>query len=354
MALQPTPSNRKAGQQYDPELDTILRYWEYEARYTDTSPDGAKVSTLESTNRLELTPTDTAAQKVREWDVTAIQAELADVSVVEHINIDQIRFPPTLTGISTVISKANGDGSDATPSATMVSIIYFPGSGGASPTAQAQGSAAAMMDLIINIDENVFENVPAIVASVFVPDNTSRADVLVAAQTAAGLGTAILDWPQFKPKAHTLVVQSARVNVSVRASTRVEAGGTTSNGHESYEQGQGSSFDIDINLKGIRISPTIHGDITISGTTSDTATASATADASMPAVILLSGSHGPTPNSITTTKTAACSVTPTSLPHTNIAAIPTTGFYAKELQPGPSRFGMTPYRVVIVDATKFA
>jgi hypothetical protein len=96
----------------------------------------------------------------------------------------------------------------------------------------------------------------------------------------------------------------------------------------------------------MRISPTIHDEITVDGTTSDTDSVSATASAE--AVGL-----GP-PEAETQSSTVNSSVEPTTIPATAGAIDwPTTGKYLLRVDAQPYRFGYIQIHAVVVDAADF-
>lgn len=346
------PGDKLSGQRYDPEDDAVVPFKQQMVRYD--GPDSLKVTGKEGNAGTDIQPEDAGSAKVTEWDLTAIQAVLDAISVKLHTVADRFRLPDVLVGVTTSFTKSGANGSESMPVANVFGQITGAGSLQMSPTAQAQGSATIATDVVLDIRETWAENIPATVALFYIDDNASRAQVLAKATTI--LGATVADWPVFKPRYHNLKLISERVNVSVRAQTRVYGsfngdGLQFGNGHE---WGNGESYDLDVTQRTLRIGPVINAAITVASAT-DTKTATAVADASTPEWITTAFTEAAVSNSKSATATANGSVSPTSLSaSTGLTGIPVTGLKVLSIQPGSSKYGRIQYRVVAIDFSIFA
>lgn len=211
------------------------------------------------------------------------------------------------------------------------------GSGGVQLRGNAQASAAMIPELGWLIRYAKTTNRPARHVLFNVASNANRATILAAA--GAILGATVNDWPDFAPQELVLLLtgQKSNVNVTTTASAydsvvsdylgamKFTGGSRTS--------GSGLSFEVGVNVKIVRISPTIHGDLSIDGTVTADAnggagyTAAASINAGTSGAIVGLGSAAGAHSAI---------IPVTSLNATTGAADwPNAGLYAHRIVPEP-------------------
>jgi hypothetical protein len=199
-------------------------------------------------------------------------------------------------------------------------------------------------EVIADIKQFWGNNIPATNYHFFLPSPVTPSDVM--AKITALVGAAVSPWPKFNPQMVSLVIKGGKTQVQVKATSQGSL--STSSGGNSSTAGGGTGYSHDQSLvvKSMRISPTIHDALTISGTTgnSDSVSATATAEAT-----------GLGPSESTTQSGAVdASVEPTSIPATDGATVwPTAGKYLFRVDAQPYRFGYIQVHAVIVDALDF-
>lgn len=242
-----------------------------------------------------------------------------------------LNLPDVLNSISVVWNNATSTGSfdsdwsgyAAGPSPSL----------SGSESASADASASVQPSLAIDITQPTGRDIPSTAYFFYLKltsaNSVSSSDFLT--KVTALVGSSVVVWPTFKPKAHTITLKGQKVAVSARASGA--AARSISPDSESWDknEGKGKSFDVSTMMDMVRIPPCIHGAITISGAT-NTATASATCDVGW------TGGTGGFPAvsaSETASKDATGAVSPTTLSATTPAAIPSSGYYlvASKIQP---------------------
>lgn len=341
-------SNMEWGQTIDATTGVAIPFVQFTAPYTQNAA-GERVTGYEGQDNTEIQPKGDTEAQIRITDPDNALGAILDALVVSNATtIPSISFPPTLTGVTVTFNTNEGAGVDSHPADQQSFTVYGSGSGTLNPTSNSQGSASIIPDAQPIIEERFHENVDAMEYTIYGENGDTPSDIRGKLGTL--ISATILAWPQFKPKSITLTVQGQSASVSAKADTRVFAGGTTDSGSAGYEYGNAQSKETGVQTKSIRISPTLHGAITITGA-SDTATAAADADASTD--IFAPGSLGEQP-AIPNTKSVSVdvtgSVTPTSITATTPAAIPTSGLYARSITAGSQQFGIrTIYQIIVVD-----
>lgn len=339
-------SERLSGQQVDPETGSPIPFTVQTVPYTG---DGTRLTGYEGDQNTEIQDISRTEAKVRITDTVALAVILDALVIANAVTLPNINFPPVLTDVLVTYNVNTGAGTDSHPGDNQSFQIFGAGSGSLNPTSSAQGSASIIPDVQPVIEERFHENVDAMEYTLYMPDGSTPQDVRTKLST--HLGVTVNAWPQFVPEGVTITANGQSASVSAKADTRVSGGGNTDSGQTGYEWGNSSSVETGTNVKTTRISPTIHGTISISGPT-ETETASADADASTD--IFLDGTLAEQP-AITNTKSVSANVTgsvsPTSISATTpYSSIPVTGHYAKTITPGPQKFGIrTIYQIVVVD-----
>jgi hypothetical protein len=180
----------------------------------------------------------------------------------------------------------------------------------------------------------------------------SAADVLAKLATLNG-NTPVLQWPLFQPVQHTILLKgqrgSGRAQVSASGSVSTSYGTDQERNNKEVSSAKGKSYDFSTSFGTIVLPPTIHGEITITGTTPPASTytaecsvewVSAFTDATVAGYSIAlpvpskssAGVLDPSKQdegvvSDTATVILSGAVNPTSLSATTPAAIPVTGLY---------------------------
>jgi len=144
----------------------------------------------------------------------------------------------------------------------------------------------------------------------------------------------------------TLTAKGQRVSLQVVASSQGSASFSGSGSSSTTEGGTGYSKEVGLTLKTIRISPTIHGEISVGGDTDDTESISASATAEATGL-------GPAETSAQSASVSA-SITPITIPATDgDTDWPTSGLFLFKVEPQPYRFGYIQFQCVLVNAADF-
>lgn len=302
------------GQTYEGELDIVYSY-------TKTRE---AAGTSIGTAREEVDPQGDGTDLTTSIDATTLQAAL-DAYVISFPSTANLDLPDVLVSVAAVMEKTQGDGdSDETGDAGSVDS-----SSSLSLRATGQASAAIMPAVQINIKETWTRNVPTMHYFFYLASPVTSAAVLTKMTTLAG--ASVTAWPQFAPVVHMMTLTGERLSLQVSASgswSEGAAGGTWE--HHSYSGGTGASREVGLSVQSVRIPPTIHGLITVSGTTTDTEVLDVEADVDTSYV-------GVTTQNRTESGSVAASVTPTSFAATaGTAAIPTSGLRLYKCDASPS------------------
>lgn len=203
---------------------------------------------------------------------------------------------------------------------------------GALPT----GLTASTVYYVVNKNTNDFQ-----VAA------TSGGTAINTSGTQSGVHTsyaAIKAWPQFRPQTEDLLVTARKVSIQVSA--RVYAHDAFDESSESVASTSETSYskDVGIGTQVIHISPTIHGAISIGGTTSDSQAVAAAAATALTGDVPVSASTG------TISDSATAAVSPTSLSATGgVSAMPTSGRYLVTAQGQIFGYGFAVVHAEVVD-----
>lgn len=345
----PDNSNSRilSGQRVDIDTGVAIRFTRQSVKYDG---DVTRLTGKEGNANTEIEPLSDAEARVEITSAAAAAFESLD-AVASGETITRIDFPATLTNVIVTYNENVGVGIDEHPADQMGVLVYGTGSGSVNPNSKATGSASLMPDIQPIISERYHENVDAIRYTFWMANPSSNSAI----RTALGgkITATILGWPQFKPESVTITANGQSASVSANADTKVgQSGDDTSSGSEFFEYGGGTSVETGTSTKTLRISPTIHAAIVIADNTR-TATAEATADASTP--LLFAGSFGET-DAITNLQEISKDVSAEVLANgsatisatTPLAAIPTSGLYAKEITVGTRKYGVVSSVSVLV------
>lgn len=180
-----------------------------------------------------------------------------------------VNLPPQLVSITGIVESSAGAG-DFSENGNYT--LGGNGSGGISLRGNCQGSAAILLDVSYDIKQLWGSNTPCKHFLFFVASDTSRAAILN--KLTLFNGPTVNDWPKFVPKAVTIACHGEKVSGSgVATAQATDAVTTDYNGvinvrSASRTEGGGSSRDIGVSTKVIRIPPTIHSSFGIGGTVS--------------------------------------------------------------------------------------
>lgn len=337
-----------SGQQLNPNAGFVAPFVEVVTPYYEAVPGSGILATIYDGDPFcEITPIDAHSARVRIYDTTMIEEVLAATNEITATTITRIDLPDELLSITVVYNSASGSGTDSHPASQQSFIIFGTGSGGLSPSSSSQGSGAITPDLQVEIRQRYLVNVAAMQFTFYLPSGATMATII--AKLVSLGATGVLAWPSFHPESHTFTLKGQQISVAAKADTSVSGGGSLDSGQAGYQYGGGTSIEIGLTTVTKTIPPTIHGAITITGTSSS-APAAAGANASTP--ILFAGSPAEQPaitNGSSISVNANASVSPTSLAATTPATIPTSGLYIYSVTPGPSEFGQILYTAIVVD-----
>lgn len=300
--------------------------------------------------------------------------EAYTLSFPSSVDLD---IPDELVGVSTVWNVAGANGEFASNAAGRSAYVGDPEVAlSLAESANAECGGSIQPEIVPNIRRRTGRDVPSVAKFFFIKatgGTLSSADVM----TKAGVSN---QWPIFQPVQHTVILKgqrgSARAQVSASGSVATQVSDDQERNNKEVSSAKGVSYDYSTSVGTVTLPPTIHPEITLSGTTSDsavytadctvgweasgTAATVATYDICLPipandgsAGVLDGGGTGEVAE--TATITLKGSVTPTVLPATTPDAIPVTGLYlvgAPRIEPYKAHWFQC--HVQIVDASVFA
>lgn len=320
------------GQEYDQSLDVVVPYVEAIADAGD----------FIGTNRFEITPLGAGKELVKAPDLTALQAVL-DAYIMSFPGTANIQLPDILESVSGIMEATSADGTYDETGAAVATWDNAGASASLSLSGNGQGSAAIIPDLAIQIRQVWANSVPTVHYLFFLPMPVDSTDVLD--HLTDLLNEEVLAWPQFNPLAHTFVLLGQSLTLGCRASSNFHAGGSDTDSGSSSESavstGTGFSQEVGLTVRTVRIPPTIHEAIAVTGTTDEFASVTATASAN-------AGSLA----SVEKTGIVNGSITPLSLLSTpGDSVIPASGKRILHIDAEPYRWGYARCHAEVVDFT---
>lgn len=273
-----------------------------------------------------------------------------DTSVLDNYHVaypgvTNLQLPDILEGITASMDKSSADGTW-----TEAGGAAWAGAGSAAISfgGSAEGAAAIMPSLTIQISQPWTHNIPTANHLFFMLAPVTIAQML--ARLTALIGSPVLAWPKFKPRIETVRLFGQDVKINVRVTSHWQDGGGCSScggdpfGTSEHSQGSGfgSSHSLGLTVKTVTIPPTIHGAITISGTTSDSITGNADASIGGGTIIAVS-----TSDSATAEASVVANITATANDH----VIPTSGIRLLDLNVALYKYR---YVKVIAEVVNFA
>jgi hypothetical protein len=224
--------------------------------------------------------------------------------------------------------------------------------------ASAQSSASMIPDVTPEIVQFWGNNLDCMHYGFYIaqPADPSTWPALVAAKLSSIVGGAVMSWPKFSPKSVTITAKGMKASVQSTASSQGTASnstcGTTCPSTTSTSAGgTGWSHEKSLNVKTVRISPTIHSDLTIAGPHMLTQPISAHAHAV--ATDLGPDEDHTEPDSVTAeiyNQTSGNYGIPASPGSTGW---PAGGLHLYKLDASPYKYGYVQFHAIIVDAANF-
>ena len=331
------------GQRYFPEDGYVVAF-------TQQMKDFRDATTAVGTARTEITPVDAASSRIVTYAIPTTALATLYRSAPVTVNV---QLPPVLVGVTVTynVNAVEGNGR------TVYQLAHSSGTSGGlsfSPNASGRASLAILPDVSPEIREIYGQNVPATNYAFYMPDNSTKAQVL--ARLATICGTTVREWPVFKPVAHTIVVKGQEKSFTVSVAADHRDSWSTVNLSYSVDIRIEDSGTVGVTNKVVRLPACVHGDIFILNT-SQSLSASAYAESQLPQI---NGTGGaPSFQPITTRLTSPTisvtgSVSPAILPQTQGGGIPTSGLYLFDLNTQPDSWEHVRCTATVVDFSIFS
>jgi hypothetical protein len=363
--------NVLSGQQYDKQNGIIRQFTEQRMDRTNADAVLAQAAT-------EIIPGQYDDALVRVFSSTsAAYLAVTPRLIAGYHNMLADQVPDMLTGVTVTFNFSEQEGSD-TNDEPLVFVTGNSGTYNSDATSQAQAGASVMPSIQPEIKQTP-QRVKCTNAFFYMVGDFTESDILTKLSGVTYFNASVSAWPIFRPVAHTVVLKGQQV--SLRANCRAKQyltfsgdGATLSSyafelipGNDpdnDYTQGvitgklnEGNATEVGLSNQIVTIPPTIHALITFSSNTLSK-TASVTVSAKIRAATvtgLLSGTLNAINNSPgTQTATAEANIYPTSLPATNVTAIPTSGLYLVDLQSSFVESGVSFVHATVINASQFA
>lgn len=268
----------------------------------------------------EITPKDSVQQEVKKIDLSLLLSIYGSY-IITWPDVTDLPLPDVLTGIQSIKNSNFGEGAGSGSGSAGATGDH--GSYSLSIPSSNQSSAALSYELLIKIssgrDRGRGKRCRRGVFLMLTPFND--ADLL--AQISLLLGTTVNYWPDFRPDFESLVVTGMSVAVQTEANGMVHLSYDSSSSSSGSTSETSYSYKMGITSGPVRISPTIHGSVSITGDGT-----SATQEVTSESEVTISGTASAHAGPISKSATATATVKPTSLSATGgQATYPTTGFY---------------------------
>lgn len=306
-----------SGQQFDNRTGVVTQFTE-----THNTP-GQNIGDANT----EITPITDKIQRKRVW--TPPTAALAALVHSFPGTVD-LQFPDVLKSVTVTFNSSSGNASSNHPVSQQFFLsVGESGGGSLSPNSSATGSAMIMPDINPEIEQVWARDIPVTHYVFYLPANFTASDVLAKLQTITG--QTVNPWPVFRPVSHTFTLIGKQLSLTVSADTRVASsfndGGAGYT--KTYEFGSSQNRQVGGTVRSVRLPPTIHGAINLTGAT-QSASVSVDVDANTTPVFMngsefIEGIENDPP---IVTEEIEGSVSPSSLSATTGAtAIPSSGLY---------------------------
>lgn len=317
----------KKGQEYDRSLGLIFPFTEREETFADPTVGAPSLGD----DQTEVIPGTAHNSRVRTYDQAAVNAALA---TFHRASYDTIRLvlPDVLLALSVAFNVTQGSGVEG-------SATTFTALGDSTPIAlgtPARATSSCTITAAPVMTMKQFwgaETTPAIKYNFFIHGDFTQSDLLTRLSAADLANATVHAWPNFKAQGQVLALHSAQL--SLGANANIDRRG--SNGVGSIltyitTKTIGNSMETGGSSPTLNIPPCIHGHISITNPTKDVTL-------HVEAISTLNGFAPGGPVLIPADSADAsldqhvtASITPTDLPATAPASVPTSGLY---LAPNP-------------------
>ena len=306
------------------------------------APQGAEIGT----DGEDINPINRQLARIRTTNLSLLNATLGSY-ILTWPDVADLPMPDVLTGVSSIKNSNFGEGVSSGSGSAGATGDH--GSYSLSIPSSNQSSAALSYELLISIssgrDRGRSKQTMRGVFFMLAP--YGNADLI--AQLNLLVGASVGNWPDFQPQFESLVVSGMSVAVQTEAQVMVHYSYDASSVSSGSTSETSYSYKMGITSGPVRISPTIHGAITIEGD-GTTATQTVVSEAQAATTGTVGASAGPVIESATATAT----VKPTSLSSTpGASAYPTTGFNLLGLNSEPLEEGWIMIHFEVVDMGLF-
>jgi hypothetical protein len=321
------------GQDYDESLDVVIPFLE-----KTTNAGSGEIGTPKT----DIKPDDIWRSKKRTIDATAAEAVLGAYLMAYPSKIN-ISMPDKLVSLTAQIESQTGSGSDSeTGNVTGVGSYSI----SLDLRADATASATIMPEVVAIIKQFYGANINCTHYIFFLPNPVTAAQVV--AKINDLISGSVSDWPKFNPQTLTMLIVGANAALKVNAVSKGSYSQTADLTSVSSTTGGGTGYSRakGLTLRRMEISPTIHGELTVGGVTSDSVDLAAYCGAE--AVGL-----GPL-ETINQTDSINAFTSPTSFSATDGATDwPSSGKFLYRVDGRPYKYGFVMFHAIVVDAADF-
>lgn len=233
------------GQDYERSTDLIFPYDE------DILPTAGEVGDAHKS----VQPIGLGFGIIKTPDVAAAEANM-EAYMFEFAGTRDLDLPNELLSVVCTMERSSGMGVYDTTDYFGIWIDH--GSYSVSDRGTAQGSVALTPSVRPIVRENPAKNTPTKHYLFYLPSPITLADII----TKCGLDG---PWPIFKPKSASVTAVGRKASLQVTADAQYHNAGDATGSSEAGSSGEGSSREIGMVVSTTHISPTIHGNVPISG-----------------------------------------------------------------------------------------
>lgn len=318
-------------QDYDQSLDVVLPTSRY------LVPSGSVLGDA----RKEVKALDPYRDQVTTIGINTTVIDNFVYAYTGKVNID---MPDKLVSVTALIQKATSAGSS---SETGSSSLSGNGSVSQSLRASSQASASIVPEAYPGIKQFWGSKIDCTHYHFFLVGPITDPNAVITKLNSLLSPSTVSAWPKFNPVVENITMYGGRASVQATATSQGSDSVGSSGSSSASAGGTGYSEEVGLTRKTIRISPTIHPLINLSGTTSDSQTVSAHADSEASGLGPLSTiTRGPF--------TVSSAISPTSLAATAGANDwPSTGLFVYDIIPRIYRYGYIEFHAIVVNAANF-
>lgn len=321
-----------AGQDFDDVFGVVVQF---------TRQIVATASAGLSTLWRKINPLNKEQSVITDVNITALTTFLSTYSISwpGTANLD---LPDTLTGLTGLFETGNHAGEYINDNAFGFATDH--GQWSVNVRGEGSGGGQIMPDVRIDIRLTDARNVPTTHYVFFLPAPVTAAAFNT--RLAALVGATVNAWPKFRPQIHTLTVVGRSLDLT--ANVDGYASESWDSNVLSYTSGHGSSRRSGMNIRTIKLPPTIHGSISISSNAQTLTLSDVEAHS-----IVGSAFPGLDEDVVLTGEQIAAGISPTSLSATaGTSVIPTTGIYRLNAPNSePYKYGFVRCHAEVVDAS---